>query len=223
MSFAGARSYFERSTTMSSTSHQLPAINSRPPTHGHQLTATNSIWYHPPNQFSWRRVAIPDSGWQNSTCTLVLVSELSKALYTLYKGASHYKGDGKVGHCLMAITSSAAPGHAAQHHGDCCRCYCYCCHCRRGSGRAALGRANGSSSLLLLLLLHARACRLAAPSHLFMQCMIGQMDWTDRHYRFLMRLITRRTLLYTEMLVDQTVRRRRRHCIALLIKWRVSV
>lgn len=31
------------------------------------------------------------------------------------------------------------------------------------------------------------------------------MDWTDRHYRFLMRHITKRTLLYTEMLVDQTV------------------
>lgn len=32
------------------------------------------------------------------------------------------------------------------------------------------------------------------------------MDWTDRHYRFMMRLITKNTLLYTEMLVDQTVR-----------------
>lgn len=32
------------------------------------------------------------------------------------------------------------------------------------------------------------------------------MDWTDRHYRFMMRLITKSTLLYTEMLVDQTVR-----------------
>lgn len=35
-----------------------------------------------------------------------------------------------------------------------------------------------------------------------------QMDWTDRHYRFMMRLITKRTLLFTEMLVDQTVRSR---------------
>jgi hypothetical protein len=34
-----------------------------------------------------------------------------------------------------------------------------------------------------------------------------QMDWTDRHYRFMMRMITKRTLLFTEMLVDQTVRR----------------
>ncbi|TMW67338.1 hypothetical protein Poli38472_012454 [Pythium oligandrum] len=31
------------------------------------------------------------------------------------------------------------------------------------------------------------------------------MDWTDRHYRFMMRLLTKRTLLYTEMLVDQTL------------------
>ncbi|RHY21777.1 hypothetical protein DYB25_007876 [Aphanomyces astaci] len=31
------------------------------------------------------------------------------------------------------------------------------------------------------------------------------MDWTDRHYRYMMRLITRRTLLYTEMVVDATV------------------
>ncbi len=32
-----------------------------------------------------------------------------------------------------------------------------------------------------------------------------QMEWTDRHYRFLMRSITRRTQLYTEMVVDGTV------------------
>nr|CCA16675.1 tRNAdihydrouridine synthase putative [Albugo laibachii Nc14] len=31
------------------------------------------------------------------------------------------------------------------------------------------------------------------------------MDWTDRHYRYLMRLITHHTQLYTEMLVDQTL------------------
>ncbi|EQC28587.1 hypothetical protein SDRG_13663 [Saprolegnia diclina VS20] len=31
------------------------------------------------------------------------------------------------------------------------------------------------------------------------------MDWTDRHYRFMMRQITRKTLLYTEMVVDQTL------------------
>ncbi|RLN94187.1 hypothetical protein BBJ28_00017514, partial [Nothophytophthora sp. Chile5] len=30
------------------------------------------------------------------------------------------------------------------------------------------------------------------------------MDWTDRHYRFMMRMITKETLLYTEMVVDQT-------------------
>lgn len=31
------------------------------------------------------------------------------------------------------------------------------------------------------------------------------MDWTDRHFRFMMRLITRRTLLYTEMVTAQAV------------------
>ncbi|KAF0696011.1 Aste57867_13224 [Aphanomyces stellatus] len=31
------------------------------------------------------------------------------------------------------------------------------------------------------------------------------MDWTDRHYRFMMRQITRKTLLYTEMVVDETL------------------
>ena len=35
-----------------------------------------------------------------------------------------------------------------------------------------------------------------------------QMDWTDRHYRFMMRMITKETLLFTEMVVDQTVRER---------------
>ena len=31
------------------------------------------------------------------------------------------------------------------------------------------------------------------------------MDWTDRHYRFLMRNITKHTVLYTEMVVDETL------------------
>ncbi len=31
------------------------------------------------------------------------------------------------------------------------------------------------------------------------------MEWTDRHYRFFMRLITRRTLLYTEMVTAQAI------------------
>lgn len=31
------------------------------------------------------------------------------------------------------------------------------------------------------------------------------MDWTDRHYRFLARMLTRHTLMYTEMVVDQTI------------------
>ena len=32
------------------------------------------------------------------------------------------------------------------------------------------------------------------------------MEWTDRHYRFMMRGITQKTHLYTEMYVDNTVR-----------------
>lgn len=32
-----------------------------------------------------------------------------------------------------------------------------------------------------------------------------QMEWTDRHYRYMMRLLTRHTTLYTEMIVDETV------------------
>src|SRR5512133_384549 len=31
-------------------------------------------------------------------------------------------------------------------------------------------------------------------------CIAPMMDWTDRHCRFFLRLITRRTLLYTEMI-----------------------
>lgn len=31
------------------------------------------------------------------------------------------------------------------------------------------------------------------------------MDWTDRHYRYLARLMSRRTTLYTEMVVDQAI------------------
>lgn len=31
------------------------------------------------------------------------------------------------------------------------------------------------------------------------------MEVTDRHYRYMMRLLTRRTLLYTEMVVDSTI------------------
>ena len=31
------------------------------------------------------------------------------------------------------------------------------------------------------------------------------MEWTDRHYRFMMRLITKKTILYTEMVVDDTI------------------
>lgn len=31
------------------------------------------------------------------------------------------------------------------------------------------------------------------------------MDWTDRHFRYLCRLLTRKTTLYTEMIVDRTI------------------
>lgn len=36
--------------------------------------------------------------------------------------------------------------------------------------------------------------------------LMPQMEWTDRHYRFMIRGITRYTQLYTEMVVDGTVR-----------------
>lgn len=32
------------------------------------------------------------------------------------------------------------------------------------------------------------------------------MEWTDRHYRYLMRLLTRHTKLYTEMVVENTLK-----------------
>lgn len=31
------------------------------------------------------------------------------------------------------------------------------------------------------------------------------MDWTDRHYRFFMRQITKQTLLYTEMITAEAI------------------
>ncbi|KAL7694246.1 putative tRNA-dihydrouridine synthase, aldolase-type TIM barrel, DUS-like, FMN-binding protein [Plasmopara halstedii] len=37
------------------------------------------------------------------------------------------------------------------------------------------------------------------------------MDWTDRHYRFMMRMITKETLLFTEMIVDQTLLHQKRN------------
>lgn len=36
-------------------------------------------------------------------------------------------------------------------------------------------------------------------------CIAPMLDWTDRHYRFLMRLITHRTLLYTEMVTTGAI------------------
>ncbi|EWM22921.1 trna-dihydrouridine synthase a [Nannochloropsis gaditana] len=35
------------------------------------------------------------------------------------------------------------------------------------------------------------------------------MEWTDRHYRYMMRGLTRHTQLYTEMIVDSTLLHRR--------------
>ena len=31
------------------------------------------------------------------------------------------------------------------------------------------------------------------------------MKWTDRHFRWMYRLLTKRTILYTEMVVDDTI------------------
>jgi tRNA-dihydrouridine synthase A len=36
-------------------------------------------------------------------------------------------------------------------------------------------------------------------------CVAPMMDWTDRHFRYLLRQITKQTLLYTEMVVDQSI------------------
>jgi tRNA-dihydrouridine synthase A len=42
------------------------------------------------------------------------------------------------------------------------------------------------------------------PDHTF--CIAPMMDWTDRHCRFFHRLLTRRSLLYTEMITTAAVR-----------------
>ena len=36
-------------------------------------------------------------------------------------------------------------------------------------------------------------------------CVAPMMEWTDRHFRYMMRKITKETLLYTEMVVDSTL------------------
>jgi tRNA-dihydrouridine synthase A len=36
-------------------------------------------------------------------------------------------------------------------------------------------------------------------------CIAPMMDWTDRHCRFFHRLLTRRTLIYTEMVTTGAV------------------
>ncbi|WP_116963382.1 tRNA dihydrouridine(20/20a) synthase DusA [Fastidiosibacter lacustris] len=36
-------------------------------------------------------------------------------------------------------------------------------------------------------------------------CIAPMIDWTDRHYRYMMRLITKRTILYTEMITTNAI------------------
>ncbi|WP_119328013.1 tRNA dihydrouridine(20/20a) synthase DusA [Cysteiniphilum halobium] len=36
-------------------------------------------------------------------------------------------------------------------------------------------------------------------------CIAPMIDWTDRHYRYLMRLITKKTMLYTEMITANAI------------------
>ncbi len=36
-------------------------------------------------------------------------------------------------------------------------------------------------------------------------CIAPMLDWTDRHYRYMMRLITKRTMLYTEMITSNAI------------------
>ena len=67
---------------------------------------------------------------------------------------------------------------------------------RRGGGGCWLGCSFGC--------VRARVCANACPAvPLLVSC--EQMQVTDRHYRFMMRLLTKRTKLYTEMHVDETV------------------
>jgi tRNA-dihydrouridine synthase A len=44
---------------------------------------------------------------------------------------------------------------------------------------------------------------MSEPPHRF--CIAPMMDWTDRHCRFLHRLLTRRALIYTEMITTGAV------------------
>ena len=60
----------------------------------------------------------------------------------------------------------------------------------RSRRRIASGASGGSSS-------GDRSSRLLSVAPM--------MDWTDRHYRYLARLMSRRTTLYTEMVVDHAI------------------
>ncbi|MCB0290290.1 MAG: tRNA-dihydrouridine synthase, partial [Calditrichaeota bacterium] len=46
---------------------------------------------------------------------------------------------------------------------------------------------------------------MAITSHIYPVSVAPMMEWTDRHYRYFMRQITRRSLLYTEMITTGAV------------------
>jgi tRNA-dihydrouridine synthase A len=49
------------------------------------------------------------------------------------------------------------------------------------------------------------SCHLPGQSHRL--CLAPMLEWTDRHFRYLLRLISRRTLLYTEMITAPAILR----------------
>ena len=42
-------------------------------------------------------------------------------------------------------------------------------------------------------------------THLYKICIAPMIGWTDRHYRYMMRLITQKTMLYTEMVSSNSI------------------
>ncbi|MDE5014845.1 tRNA-dihydrouridine synthase, partial [Francisella tularensis subsp. holarctica] len=44
-------------------------------------------------------------------------------------------------------------------------------------------------------------------------CIAPILDWTDRHYRYIMRLITRHTILYTEMVTLNAILHGNKECL----------
>lgn len=57
----------------------------------------------------------------------------------------------------------------------------------------------------VLIWLHAPRWLVAQTCDVLLTFARDRMDWTDVHYRQLARLMTRHTVLYTEMYVDQTL------------------